>query len=379
MYSDFDVSPINRQINQRQKRLLFEIEDSGIGIKQEDKCKLFKLFGKLDDKKNMNSNGVGLGLTICQKLSQQLGGVINFASEYGIGTRFWFTVPCEKNDPLKAIKEVSEGDFLLSESKKNFVKAKKTNHSANKDRAKSYLDIRTDYFQIKKEEEVKDIYFEQEINEANEEQKINLIRAMDSAAAYSTCINSNNLDIVSKNAMRLKAIGEDSESSLKKIFIEEEEKESKDTRAGGSFERMQPRVLIVDDSPFNLMTLSALMRQNYGIKCDEASNGEIAINKIIEADQDNSPYKIVFLDCNMPVLDGFEATKRLKHLMLRQEICYVPIIALTALVSNDDKKRCLAVGMDQYLSKPVLLKDLKDMLILYKILNTESESEEDQL
>jgi len=224
--------------------------------------------------------------------------------------------------------------------------------------------------------DIQDIYFEPEINEANEEQINERIKTMDYMIGNANSKNPNNLKTITTNAQLTKALEEHEVLALKKIFTEEEEKESKDTIAG-STEKTQKRVLIVDDSPFNLMTLNSLMRQNYAIRCDEASNGEIAINMIREADKNGAPYKIIFLDCNMPVLDGFETTKKLKRLMYAKEIEYFPIIALTALVSNDDKKKCLAVGMDQYLSKPVLIRDLKDMLIRYKILNTDSELEEE--
>jgi signal transduction histidine kinase len=76
----------------RYKRLIFSVEDSGIGIKEEDYEKLFKIFGKLEQTENVNPSGIGLGLTICNKILHEMGSKLEIKSTYGIGSTFYFII-----------------------------------------------------------------------------------------------------------------------------------------------------------------------------------------------------------------------------------------------------------------------------------------------
>jgi len=127
-------------------------------------------------------------------------------------------------------------------------------------------------------------------------------------------------------------------------------------------------ILIVDDSVFNIITLKTLIQKTFGLKCDEAVNGEKAITMVKRAEEEHCQYKLVFMDCNMPVMDGFEATKNLRKMMNGKEISVFPIIALTALATNDDKTRCIEAGMNKHLSKPVLIVEIEEMLIEHNII-----------
>ena len=85
---------------EEEEELLIGIIDTGLGIKEEDKSKLFKLFGFVQDANNMNTNGIGLGLVISEQIVQQFGGSINFSSQYNVGSEFWFTFKLEKSPKL---------------------------------------------------------------------------------------------------------------------------------------------------------------------------------------------------------------------------------------------------------------------------------------
>jgi len=103
------------------------------------------------------------------------------------------------------------------------------------------------------------------------------------------------------------------------------------------------RVLVVEDMPLNQLLMKTLM-DDFGFKCDIAGNGEIAIEKLREND-----YDVILMDLQMPVMNGFEATEYIRHSMN----CNTSIIALTADVTTVDLKKCKAVGMNDYISKPV--------------------------
>jgi two-component system sensor histidine kinase/response regulator len=115
-----------------------------------------------------------------------------------------------------------------------------------------------------------------------------------------------------------------------------------------------PRTLVVDDGTTN-QKVGRLMLENLGCRVDVAANGKEAIQML-----DLLPYDAVFMDCEMPEMDGYEATAeiRRKHTGAKR----LPIIAMTAKAITGDRERCLAAGMDDYISKPVRVEDLEAAL-----------------
>jgi len=117
------------------------------------------------------------------------------------------------------------------------------------------------------------------------------------------------------------------------------------------------RMLIAEDIEINREILISLL-ENTGLIIDSAENGEEALN-MVKADTDK--YDIVFMDIQMPVMDGLEATRRIRALPLRKR-GRIPIIAITANAYKDDIKSCLEAGMDDHISKPIDVESLFGML-----------------
>ena len=102
---------ISLELRRQLKKLVFTIKDTGLGIKEEDKPKLFSLFGMVSEVKGLNPNGSGIGLTVCQKYLERLGGGISLDSEFGTGTTVTFWVPyknCEENKNKEIVSDVSK-------------------------------------------------------------------------------------------------------------------------------------------------------------------------------------------------------------------------------------------------------------------------------
>ena len=121
--------------------------------------------------------------------------------------------------------------------------------------------------------------------------------------------------------------------------------------------------LIVDDNDFNLLALRQLLESfKFGVVC--ALNGEIAINLIKEKSKSSccKAFKIVFMDCDMPVKNGYDATRELKNMQKAGELPPFPIIATTAYVNNREVNYCFECGMDAYLNKPVMKEKLKEII-----------------
>ncbi|WP_139127482.1 response regulator, partial [Vibrio splendidus] len=144
--------------------------------------------------------------------------------------------------------------------------------------------------------------------------------------------------------------------------------ESKPVAAAGEF---SGTVLVVEDSRVN-QQVAKMMLKKLGFEVDIADNGEIGVEKF----QANE-YEMIFMDCQMPVLDGFEATKQIRALE-EGSSQHIPIVALTANVVQRDKHLCFDVGMDEFLPKPVNQGKLREIVESFLSKETDSTKEEDE-
>ena len=114
------------------------------------------------------------------------------------------------------------------------------------------------------------------------------------------------------------------------------------------------RLLIVEDNPTNIAVLSAMLKR-LGVDFAVAQNGQEALDRVTSGEVPD----LVLMDCQMPVMDGFVATQRIRQWERENGRTRLPIIAVTAAAFAEDRNRCLAAGMDDFLTKPLALSDLK--------------------
>lgn len=117
-----------------------------------------------------------------------------------------------------------------------------------------------------------------------------------------------------------------------------------------------PKILLVEDHGANRAVIQAQLSV-FGLSCDTACNGQECLDRLETQD-----YDLILMDCRMPVMDGYEATRRIRQNPKTQ---HIPIVALTALGFSQDQNQCLAAGMNDYLSKPYRLDELQTKLDLY--------------
>jgi len=128
--------------------------------------------------------------------------------------------------------------------------------------------------------------------------------------------------------------------------------------------KVSGKVLVVEDNETNQLVAQKSL-ENYGVEVEIANNGKIAVDKV-----KNNSYDIIFMDLQMPIMDGFEATK-----LIREFNNSIPIIALSAAVMSEDKKLTKEAGMDKHIAKPIDIKEIEDILEQYlKITNIEKEN-----
>ena len=331
-------------------RIRFSVEDSGIGIKEEDQEKLFKLFGRLEQQdKKINTHGVGLGLTISNTIAMMLNPSenkgIQVSSIYGKGTSFYFAVQVNKK-----VKKEAESDESLDFGDSSFES------DVERDASKTVVEKMANYEQKEK----KGLHSVTTMNRVksncllpNINSKSTLMPCPPEVLLKSVRINSGD----SANDNHLDKVDE-----LEIEFFETNIKKSKFSKPYSKGEEESPWCLIVDDNPFNLMVANNFMQEE-GYLIKTALNGKEAIEKVKQHHQNRSTFKIILMDCQMPIMNGYEATRILQKMMKEGEIANCPIVALTANNRDEEHdKECLDAGMIGCISKPLKMGELHSFL-----------------
>ena len=348
-------------------RIRFSVIDTGIGIKQEDQKKLFKLFGRLDQEdKTVNTGGVGLGLTISTSLacllssSNQAG--INLESEYGKGSIFSFVIDCQLSQAIqRQQRETSLGNVdasIIDEGREIgvFKKLQAYTSSNIENLSKVAMSIQNPMIiAANTDRDGEDKRLVLDTVEFDMEDDKNQVR--------NHIFDDNQpKEVVKDLAIKQRVSNPRLEGWNKPKKIKE-----------------RPWCLIVDDNPFNLMVASHIMEErNYQILT--ALNGKEAIEKVVQHKENGKIFQVILLDCQMPVMDGYEATRVLRGMMKAKQVDECPIIALTANNRDEDhEKLCEKAGMSGCLSKPLKAEEMEEILKKLKKNITERIEEVDKL
>lgn len=336
------------------------IEDTGIGITEENQEKLFTTFQQVDTRKNRTVEGTGLGLAICKQLIAQMGGFINVSSVYGEGSTFRFVIPLKVSDPepFISIRDAYERSVAIYVDMKKF----------------KYLKIAKEYLKL--------------IREMGEKFHTR-IQVLDSVDALETAINNKEFEYcftareeyceneelfiaLAKKAKvfvvqdRSGAISLPKEIRMiykpfyalsvaaalnneKYIFNLNERKTI------ARFEAPEAQILIVDDNITNLKVAEGLMRP-YKMKIFTALSGREALDLI-----QKNEFDLVFMDHMMPELDGVETTELIRQ-MEGESYKKLPVIALTANAVNGAREMFLTSGFNDFIAKPIELSVLDRVL-----------------
>ncbi len=348
--------------------LTFEVKDTGIGIHEEDIDKIFKSFSQADASTTRKYGGTGLGLAICSELVKMMGGEIWVESVFGEGSTFKFNVR------LKIAKRANEQKFDF-EKLKNI----KTNvlivddNENNRDIFCSYLE-KAGLNVFKAEDATSAITTI--ISKANTENKINIalidyqmpgMNGYELAATLKTIPIAKDIQLILLTSVAqkgdVKAIKECGFSALlakpvkrddllrciaKALGLDNENEEGQAIIKHNIKEfnnALKPKILLVEDNEVNRKIVIRMLKSR-NMTCDIAVNGSEALKAVAEKD-----YDVVFMDCQMPVMDGYESTGRIRHLEGNEK--HTTIIAMTANAMAGDCEKCIKAGMDAYISKPI--------------------------
>eukprot|EP01016_Furgasonia_blochmanni_P029533 TRINITY_DN309_c0_g2_i2.p1 TRINITY_DN309_c0_g2~~TRINITY_DN309_c0_g2_i2.p1 ORF type:complete len:985 (-),score=87.03 TRINITY_DN309_c0_g2_i2:39-2993(-) len=291
--------------------IMFKVADTGVGIEKKVQTKIRALLQAPESEKDLSLSsdpakltGASLGLMISGALAKAIGARdgIQFESTLNVGTTFWFALP---SDP---------DTFPMTDA-----------HEQSKDYSASNLDLSYG-------------------NEFCTTTKMDTNRLTN----YSTELKPSRTARARNNYQKFRF-----HHKIVSVEMRLEEKEPK-------------HVFIVDDNPFNLQVLTKMLTRKFGFVCHTAYNGKEAVERIVEmsssSQRNRTKLDMIFMDCDMPVMDGFEATKILRELMNKGELPEIPIVACTAYAFQNNFERCLDVGMQDYISKPVVGRELENLI-----------------
>lgn len=356
--------------------VLCEIIDTGTGISEAALATLFDAFSQVDGSSSREHGGTGLGLAICKQLIELMGGTIGVKSTVGQGSNFWFTLPVVDN--VKAESFISANISVLMYSNDNYINRY---HQRQMEQWNMNPTIVTDINQLfaKLNTETYDliafdadtVYFKadhplgihsliKELRNASSKCPIVLY------ANYNQYQNLEQLDLGEHVELMQKPIKHTNihlllaqmqfsknKAITSPVNIQPKEKEALPKPA-------QPangvNILLAEDNRVN-QKVATFMLEKLGYKVDVALNGVEVLNKI-----ENDKYDLVFMDCQMPEMDGYEATRRVRQLDKEHHSQNIPIIALTAHAMKSNDEECYAAGMNDYLTKPVRSEELEAIL-----------------
>jgi signal transduction histidine kinase/CheY-like chemotaxis protein/ligand-binding sensor domain-containing protein len=350
----------------------FAVKDTGIGIPEDRRDRLFRSFSQVDASTTRKYGGTGLGLAISKRLTELMGGTIWVESEPGKGSTFHFTIKVEQAFGL-ARDGVSEASTELAGKRVLIVDDNATNRLILARQAQSWRMLtyeaasgaealesilRGDPYDVAildmQMPEMDGLTLAVQIQKHRDAKKLPLVM-LTSTGQKEEFTQDDGPQIAAYFTKPIK------QSRLYEIFMsifegrpEEGKKMTKKLFDSRLAEKLPLRILLAEDNLINQMVARRLL-EKLGYYADVATNGMEAIEAIKKKN-----YDLIFMDVQMPIMDGLEATRRICRQWAREH--RPRIVAMTANAMQGDREKCIEAGMDDYISKPINPQELAQAL-----------------
>lgn len=357
--------------------LLFSVTDTGIGLRADEVERLFRPFTQADGSTTRRFGGTGLGLSISKRLVELMDGEIGVNSEFGKGSTFWFRVPLKvASAPVKRV--FPDSDRLKTnvlvvdsnDSGRDILQAYIRSWNMRCDAARNYDEAMA----MMKDKAAAGSPYALVISEMTLENH-DAFQLLESMRKDADLLGARVILCTAgdKTGLGERAMSKGFSAYLTKPLEQsrlydcianvmsgasERLTESTDNNGGNTPARhlpAAPTVLLAEDNPVN-QQLTVLQLQKLGYNCVAVANGKEAVKAV-----EKTAYSLVLMDCQMPEMDGLEATKAIRKAEALMGT-HVPIVGLTAHAMGGDREKCIAAGMDDYLSKPASLEKIRSTL-----------------
>ncbi|MGY3869670.1 response regulator [Aeromonas crassostreae] len=354
-------------------RVRFSVRDTGIGIAEEKLAQLFQPFTQLEAGNTRKYGGSGLGLNISQRLVELMGGKISVQSKPGVGSLFQFEIPMSKavygvsgrrvffeQQPLILVMDDNElvleliGD-MLSRSGARVIGVNSVSR-AREVLLEEGINLRLAIFDWRMgQEDGLDLALEMR---QHSQWRLIPILMTSAWAKEGLQVRMESMGLhhflakpMTENALLAKVDellnGSSFDANLRQAEVQGDQQNFHDLLRG-------TRVLLAEDNRVNQQLILEYLKR-VGVQVTVVTNGREAVERVAE-----QPFDIILMDLQMPVLDGLDATRQIRKMVDKHD---VPIIALTASAMPGDRERCLGVGMNGYVTKPVSKLDLYNNLL----------------
>lgn len=352
----------------------FEVADQGIGLDKETSDSIFLPFTQEDGSSTRKFGGTGLGLAISKKIVELMQGTIAVESAKGKGSTFYFDLPL--------LKSMGETDVGLSEKSNyqailvntnpllfNKISKKLKDEDIGYQKALGIAQAYEIYASINKVSNIKKnvlVFIDFETAGKQVRSLCNDLASDDSMKNLYACIitennniagipHLNNIKLLSKEDSfgemlnRIEVAQASLEANKQTLPSGEENGKSESSQIDNKepLQPLLPEILLVEDNEVNLKVAEKLI-QYIGYPFDFAMNGQEALEKVKK-----NRYRMILMDCQMPIMDGYRCTSKVRDYETAAGLNRTPILAMTANAMMGDREKCLDAGMDDYMSKPL--------------------------
>jgi signal transduction histidine kinase/CheY-like chemotaxis protein len=365
------VSTASTAVKAEQTMLDFTVVDTGVGIAVGDRERIFQSFAQADESMARRFGGTGLGLAISQQLVELMGGEIGLESEEGRGSRFWFRIPLRKAVGEESSYELPAGLRVLvvgeHDTSRHIAGHRASAWGAQVTQQRDGAAALSELTRAHAESlPIRVVVFDTALPDHEGSALAEAIRSLEiaqprliSMSDLGTAPSDRDAALLDICARITKPIREADLYDAFCIATDALAAPSPRRSSSGESRRdasIQAKILLAEDNAVN-REVAATMLTNLGCEVRAANDGRQAVDFVME-----ESFDLVLMDCQMPTMDGFAATRAIHEHLEAAGGPALPIIALTAHASAADRQACLDAGMDDFVSKPFTSRDLRRVL-----------------
>ncbi len=364
-----------------QVSLRFEVKDSGVGIPNSHIDRLFKSFSQLDASTTRKYGGTGLGLVISKQICELMGGQIGVESEEGSGSTFWFTIVLEKplrnhQENIIELADIENMRVLVvdeDETSRQILRSHFVFWKCRVDEAISLDEIiKKVHISVDEGDPIKIVLIDHstlrsELDALGQKIKTDL-QLKDLIFLILTSIgmrgDADRFKKLGFQAYLPKPIEQAMLFECLRIVMRESTNDTKVSskeivtqHSISDVAKHRVRILLAEDNIINQKVAMHILEKKLGYNAYVVNNGKEAVEALEKTD-----YDLLLLDCQMPEMDGYETSRHIREEKSLVRNCRIPIIAMTANAMKGDREKCLASGMDDYITKPVNVDILSDAI-----------------